>query len=156
MDNEYRLDFSIPAGPTGPSGLSSTCFINYTTATQAGTMQIQTSKIFPINSDNYEITSDSVIIKESGIYEITFCGKIDKNTSNKAITVTLGNQNGENFEPFPGMYGKWNDGTQMIDFSQTNVYQFDSSQTLKVSVSIQASTNFSVSYTNLIFKKLSI
>lgn len=54
----------------------------------------------------------------------------------------------------PGMSGQWIDGSQVIHFSQTTVYQFQTPITLRVTVSITGPTNFNAEALNLIIRKL--
>lgn len=68
-NDEYILDFVIPAGPTGPtgpSGLPSLCYVNFDEATTVGNMLVNTSTILPTSSNNYTITSDTVSINQRG------------------------------------------------------------------------------------------
>ena len=157
MKNDYTLDFVIPSGPTGPTGpagLPSLCFVKFADITSSGNMTIDETKIFPNGTSDYVVTSDTVTIQESGNYEVTFCGKIDTNSANTVVEVKLmGEMSGTTME-LPGMSGKWKDGTQMIHFSQTSVYQFQSTMVFHVVVTLAASTNFQVSAINLIIKKL--
>ena len=70
-NNEYLLDFVIPAGPTGPAGLVSLCYVQFDNTSSVGNMTINTNTILSINSTDYTIT-----INNPGYYEITFCGKL--------------------------------------------------------------------------------
>lgn len=156
-NGEYILDFVIPAGPTGPigpSGISSLCYANFNNATSVGNMTINTNIILPINSIDYTITSNTIHINQPGYYEITFCGKIDINTANKIIDVKLMCDKSGVTTEMPGMSGQWKDGSQVIHFSQTSIYQFDESVIFTVSVSTNGTTTFNVGSVNLIIKKL--
>ena len=153
-NNEYRLDFTIPAGPTGPAGLPSLCYVSFDDTTSTGNMIIGTDRIFPSSSTDYTINSNTIMINQTGIYEITFCGRIGRNTANKIIEVKLiCNRFGVAID-MPGMSGQWKDGTQVIHFSQTGIYQFEPSTTFNVLVTINETTTFNVNSVNLIIKKL--
>lgn len=156
-NSDYELDFVIPSGPTGPTGpagLSSLCYIRFNNTTSVGDMTVNTNTILPTNSTDYTVTSNTININKSGYYEITICGKIDRNTANKEINVKLMcNDSGVTTE-MPGMSGQWLDGSQVIHFSQTSIYQFENSVILSIVVSVNGTTTFNISSINLIIKKL--
>lgn len=52
------------------------------------------------------------------------------------------------------MSGQWMDGSQVIHFSQTSVYNFDNAVIFSVVVSINGTTTFNVGSVNLVIKKL--
>ena len=54
----------------------------------------------------------------------------------------------------PGMSGQWKDGSQVIHFSQTSIYEFEKSIILSVIVSTNGTTTFNVSSLNLVIKRL--
>lgn len=155
--NEYRLDFVIPAGPTGPTGptgLPSLCYVKFDDTSSTGNMAISSNRIFPAGSTDYTIGSNTITINQTGNYEITFCGIIDMNTTNKIITVKLTcSKSGVPIE-MPGMSGQWKDGTQAIHFSQTEIYPFEPSTTLSVDITVNGTTTFNVNSVNLIIKRL--
>lgn len=155
--NEYRLDFVIPrgaTGPTGPSGLSSLCYVEFDDTTTTGNMAVAENRIFPSSSTDYTVDSNTVTINQTGNYEITFCGRIGRNTANKIIDVQLMCNRLGTAINMPGMSGQWKDGTQVIHFSQTGIYSLEPSTTFVVLVTMNETTNFNINAVNLIIKKL--
>lgn len=150
-NQEYVLDFVIPAGQPG---LSSLCFVKFNNATSAGNVSINSNITLPSTSTDYRLDSNSVTINEAGYYEITFCGKINRNSANQEIHVNLRQDDAGVITNMPGMSGQWIDGSQVIHFSQTTVYQFQNPITLRVTVSITGPTNFNAEALNLIIRKL--
>lgn len=155
---EYTLDFVIPAGPTGPmgpTGVTNLCFIKFADSSNVGNMSIDTNIILPTNTSSYTVTSNTVTINETGYYEITFCGKIDRNPANKRIDVNLMSTISGVTTEMSGMSGQWfAESSQVIHFSQTSIYQFENPITFSVSIAINGTTAFNVSSVNLLIKKL--
>lgn len=153
---EYTLNFVIPQGPTGPKGSSlpgSICCINFSSADTSKVMSIENSQIYPSNSPNYQVNSNSIIILTPGNYEMSICGKIDQST-NVGITVELEQEENGTYTRIPGMYGTWKDGTQMVHFSQTTVCTFTKATTLRVRITTTANGNINITFVNLIIKKI--
>ena len=67
-NGEYILDFVIPAGPTGPTGFSSLCYIKFDDTTSIGNVAIDTNIILPTSCNKYVLTSNTICINKPVYY----------------------------------------------------------------------------------------
>lgn len=77
----YSLDFTIPAGAQGQSAIEGIAYIEYVAKQSTKEVEIDSTSSFISNSTNFSIEGKQVLLKQDGIYEITFSGKIHNTTS---------------------------------------------------------------------------
>lgn len=154
-EKEYVLNFSVPQGPTGPIGPNyPICYVNYNTANGGKNLTINSVKT--IHSNGEFTRDDNGIYVEAGTYEITFCGKIEMNsTFQKDVSVAIQEDLGGGFsQPVEGMTVIMPTETLCMHFSETRILEFDDRTDLIIMLFNQNANPMVVSMGTLILKKL--
>lgn len=152
---EYVLDFLVPQGPTGPEGPNlPICYVDYNTSTNGKKLSIKDSKILNSNGD-FSINGN-VLSVNAGIYEITFCGRMDvKEAFQNNIMVSLHENLGGGYsQPVSGMTMILAPGTNCMHFSETRIIHFTADEELFVMISNNNTASATVSMGSLILKKI--
>ena len=104
---------------------------------------------------DFSISGD-VLSANAGIYEITFCGRIDvKEAFQNNIMVSLHENLGGGYsQPVSGMTMILTPGTTCMHFSETRIISFDAKEELFVMISNNNSASVTVSMVSLILKKI--
>lgn len=152
-ENEYALNFVIPAGPTGPQPISDVCFISYSEVRTNGNLPIQSSKVFPQNNSCYKLGTDSVTVAK-GVYELTFCGCIEKSVLSDQVLLSLRVAQNNTYTTLPDMGIKLQSITE-TRFSTTGVFEFPSDIKLETYLGRVGTGSLSATSVNLLIKKLS-
>lgn len=152
-ENEYALNFVIPAGPTGPQPASDICFISYSEVRTNGNLPIQSSKVLPLDNPSYKLGTDSVTVSK-GIYEITFCGFLEKSVLSDQVLLSLRVAQNNSYTTLPDMGIKLQNVTE-TRFSSTGVFEFPSDIKLEAYLGRVGSGSLSATSVNLLIRKLS-
>lgn len=157
QNSSYALDLLIPQGPAGEDGyvfIENLCFLEYAPITSKDNILIQNAIILPTNSQNYTLSSSTVTLNSPGNYEITLCGVFEGNNYENNLLIKLEAETLGLKRELPGMFGNWNKGGQAHQFSETNIFSFNTPQTLSFSIEISGATPFLIGSLHLIIRKL--
>lgn len=153
---EYTLDFVIPQGPTGPGNLQDICFLSFAEARTGGSMKVQDSIIIPDNSDTFTVSADSFTIEKNGIYEITFCGRLEESGDTKGVSINLYDTKNGSLTTVPNMAAKLPAGSPSIHFSETIMAKFAAApRNLIVRLTYFGTGQISATLVNVLVKRLS-
>ena len=176
-DNTHHLTFYIPkgekgekgdqgsvgpAGPTGSLGPTSydvIAFVSYPNTTVAGIALTGASRIIPGITNKISMEgSNSIKINQSGLYEITVCGRIS------GVTKDIGGAfyliKSETFEVLTDMSFILSKGnTEDMDFSEISFVDITAPATLQIKTEIDgdtATSNIEFSSINVLIKGYSV
>lgn len=168
-DKVHHLTFYIPkgekgdigeTGPTGPKGnmgptsYNAILFISFGDTTNAGYAQFNNARVIPGVNPIFELSNwTDINIKESGLFEITLCGRISGVTVDNGASFSLYNSTtGEDVKDLVLELSKGN--TADMDFSETNFVEIEAPAVLHLKTSIDdlASSNIKFTYMNVVIK----
>lgn len=155
---DYLINFSIPQSPTGPTGPgteNNICFASYEYRTTNGNLRIESSRVIPIDSKTYTIEQNRIIV-EAGLYEITYCGTLQKNGgSNSQVTLNLQvTSNNGSTTVLPDMGIHLDQNANYTIFSNTAIFDIPQRINLQVYLVQFNSTSIESDSVNVIIKKL--
>lgn len=151
-EKEYVLDFVIPAGPTGPQATKDIAFISYADARSRGNLTVQSTRIMPNNSPDYQVGTDYIIVSK-GIYEITFCGYMEKGTASDQVLLSLRISQNNTFTTLPDMAIKLY-SESATHFSSTAIFEFPNDLRLEAYLAQVGTGTLSATSVNLLIKKI--
>lgn len=176
-DNTHHLTFYIPkgekgekgdqgsVGPTGPTGsLGPTsydviAFVSYPNTTVAGIALTGASRIIPGITNKISMEgSNSIKINQSGLYEITVCGRISGVTKDiGGAFYLIKSETSEVLTDMSFILSKGN--TEDMDFSEISFVDITAPATLQVKTEIDgdtATSNIEFSSINVLIKGYSV
>ena len=162
----YILDFVIPIGPTGPSGptgpqglqgptgpstIEAITYTEYRNTSTSENIIISKNTSMPNTLNIFTITSESITIHVSGLYEFTFCGLLKENNTNYQadITLTTSDQN-------PFIIIELPQNMKTMYFSQSKIGKFNTPQTITIHFNKASNSDASAENIYLIIKKLAL
>lgn len=176
-DNTHHLTFYIPkgekgekgdqgsVGPTGPTGsLGPTsydviAFVSYPNTTVAGIALTGASRIIPGITNKISMEgSNSIKINQSGLYEITVCGRISGVTKDiGGAFYLIKSETSEVLTDMSFILSKGN--TEDMDFSEISFVDITAPATLQIKTEIDgdtATSNIEFSSINVLIKGYSV
>lgn len=176
-DNTHHLTFYIPkgekgekgdqgnvgpAGPTGSLGPTSydvIAFVSYPNTTVAGIALTGASRIIPGITNKISIEgSNSIKINQSGLYEITVCGRISGVTKDiGGAFYLIKSETSEVLTDMSFILSKGN--TEDMDFSEISFVDITAPATLQIKTEIDgdtATSNIEFSSINVLIKGYSV
>lgn len=161
------LEFSIPAGATGPQGdkgdvgpsfpasVEAMFYTSFVDTKEEGLLTISSPWLIPNPSDYFEIVNENEVLVKPGIYEITLSGLISNADNAHGGHFYLQDENGSEIKAlsfsFPQSNGKY------AQFYQTTLLRFEENTKLSVNTIIiggAAASNVEFSNVNLMLKKI--
>ena len=113
---DYQIDFQIPegkqgatgmqgpkgiSGPTGPYAIEDLILIQYNDSATSSLLTISNSTVWPQKSTLYSLNSSDCTINQTGIYECTLSGEIKGNTTVTVEIINNTNNATEIIKTFP-------------------------------------------------------
>lgn len=153
----YILDFTIPQGPTGPTGLNNSIdagiFANYDNKNTSGVLSIKDS-FFPTNISNiFRAYSDYININQAGCYEFTISGYLfeSQNFNNASLILRTNIQNQTRRNDLITV--RLNSNKNESYFSYTKIGKYSTLQKVSLIFNKEENSDAYVSQITLIIKK---
>lgn len=142
-----------PRGTLGPTSYDAVAFASYKDTNSAGTATRTTFRVIPGVSDIISITSNTIDVLRTSVFEITLCGRISGVTNDTGGKFYLYNATtGEKISDMEFVLNPGN--TSDMDFSEVNFADIYANSSLEVRTEIIGNDtgNISFSMINLILK----
>ena len=144
-----------PTGSVGPTSYKAIAFASFTDTQTAGISKVYTSRIMPgVNSVLSIPNHDGIVVNETGVYEITLCGRISGVTEDVGASFSL--YNATTGTDVSDLLFELNKGsTADMDFSETNFVDIIAPATLQLKTNItepSGGANIKFTYMNVVIK----
>lgn len=111
-------------------------------------------RIIPDNSSVYTINGDEIQV-ETGMYEVTFCGSVQKPEQTGQALLSLYVDVNGSLTTLPDMEAYLLNDNKYTNFSSTGIFEFTQKMNLVVRLAVFGTTNVEVDRVNVLIKKIS-